>query len=38
MTDGLRPVFPFTALVVQERVKRALVLNTVNPKLGGVLF
>ena len=33
----LRPVFPFTALVGQERMKRALVLNTVNPKLGGVL-
>src|SRR5436853_330728 len=33
-----RPVFPFTALVAQERMKRALVLNAVNPKLGGVLI
>ncbi|HYU20770.1 MAG TPA: putative cobaltochelatase [Chloroflexota bacterium] len=32
-----RPVFPFTALVGQERMKRALVLNAINPRLGGVL-
>src|SRR5262245_53448052 len=35
--DG-RPVFPFTALVGQTRMKRALVLNTVNPRIGGVLI
>src|SRR5919108_5260722 len=33
-----RPVFPFTALVGQERMKRALILNTINPRLGGVLI
>src|SRR5581483_5405840 len=33
-----RPVYPFTALVAQERMKRALILNTVNPRLGGVLI
>jgi len=30
-------IFPFTAIVGQERMKRALVLNAVNPRIGGVL-
>jgi magnesium chelatase subunit D len=30
--------FPFTAIVNQEAMKRALVLNTVNPAVGGVLI
>src|SRR2546425_3099797 len=29
--------FPFTAVVEQERLKRALLLNAVNPAVGGVL-
>jgi Mg-chelatase subunit ChlI len=29
--------FPFTAIVGQERLKRALLLNAVNPAVGGVL-
>ncbi|MGE3912227.1 MAG: putative cobaltochelatase [Chloroflexota bacterium] len=33
-----RPVFPFTALIGQERMKKALLLNAVNPRLGGVLI
>src|SRR3954464_7965784 len=38
MTGGRRPVFPFTALVAQDAMKRALVLNTINPRIGGVLI
>ena len=30
--------YPFTAIVGQEKMKRALILNLINPKLGGVLI
>lgn len=33
-----RPVYPFSAIVGQERLKRALLLNAVNPRVGGVLI
>lgn len=33
-----KPIFPFTALVGQERMKRALLLNAINPQIGGVLI
>ena len=31
-------IYPFTAVVGQERMKRALILNAVNTKIGGVLI
>ena len=32
-----RPVYPFAALVGQELLKKSLILNAINPLLGGVL-
>jgi Mg-chelatase subunit ChlI len=31
-------IYPFTAIVGQEQMKRALVLNAINPGIGGVLI
>ncbi len=33
-----RVVFPFTAIVGQEEMKLALLLNTIDPKIGGVMI
>jgi len=33
-----RTVYPFTAIVGQEKMKTALILNVINPKIGGVLL
>ena len=33
-----RPVLPFTALVGQESMKESLLLNAINPGIGGVLI
>ncbi len=38
MSDNGRLVFPFTAIVNQERMKRALILNAINFRIGGVLI
>jgi magnesium chelatase subunit I len=32
-----RPVFPFTAIVGQEEMKLSLILNVIDPKIGGVM-
>jgi len=32
------PLYPFAALVGQERLKKALILNAINPLIGGVLI
>jgi len=31
-------IYPFTAIVGQERMKRALILNAIDPRIGGVLI
>ena len=34
----MRAIYPFTAIVGQERMKRALILNAVDTRIGGVLI
>ena len=36
--DKTRPVFPFTAIVGQEEMKLSLILNVIDPKIGGVMI
>ena len=36
--DEARPVFPFTAIVGQEEMKLSLILNVIDPKIGGVMI
>ncbi len=31
-------IYPFTAIVGQEKMKKALILNAINPRVGGVLL
>lgn len=38
ITVESRPVFPFTAIVGQEEMKLSLILNVIDPKIGGVLI
>ncbi len=37
-SSNMAVVFPFTAIVGQERMRRGLVLNAVNPRIGGILI
>lgn len=34
----MRSIFPFTAIVGQERMRMALILNAISPRIGGVLI
>lgn len=36
--ENMNKIYPFTAIVGQEKMKKALVLNIINPLLGGVLI
>ena len=40
ITKGIteRPVFPFTAIIGQEEMKLALILNVIDPRIGGVMI
>jgi len=38
MLKRTRLVYPFSAIVGQENMKKALLLNTINPKIGGLLI
>jgi Mg-chelatase subunit ChlI len=38
MNQRNKTVYPFSAIVGQEKMKIALILNVINPKIGGVLL
>jgi magnesium chelatase subunit D len=38
MQTKTKTVYPFSAIVGQEKMKLALILNVINPKIGGVLL
>jgi len=38
LVKKMRAIYPFTAIVGQKRMRRALILNAINPRIGGVLI
>ena len=38
IVENERPVFPFTAIIGQEEMKLALILNVIDPRIGGVMI
>ncbi len=38
LVASAKPVYPFSAIVGQEGMKEALLLNIINPSIGGVLI
>ena len=38
LLEQSRPTFPFTAIVGQEEMKLSLILNVIDPKIGGVMI
>ena len=38
IVENERPVFPFTAIIGQEQMKLALILNVIDPRIGGVMI
>ena len=38
MRNLQRVVYPFTAIAGQEKMEKGLILNAINPRLGGILI
>jgi len=38
MAEFQRTVYPFSAIIGQEKMKKGLLLNAINPRLGGILI
>lgn len=38
LNEEIRPIFPFTAIIGQDEMKLSLILNIIDPKIGGVII